>query len=70
MNLSRSYEINKSGTIFVAKRIDALNILTNNALIIWPPTLNLKKLLFICTVEPPRKGHFGTNINSSGLSPL
>ena len=22
------------------------------------------------TVEPPRKGHFGTNINSSGLSPL
>ena len=31
MNLSRSYEINKSGTIFVAKRIDVLNILTNNA---------------------------------------
>ena len=24
----------------------------------------------IYTVEPPRKGHFGTNINSSGLSPL
>ena len=22
------------------------------------------------TVEPPRKGHFGTNINSSDLSPL
>ena len=22
------------------------------------------------TVEPPRKGHFGTNINSSALSPL
>ena len=21
-------------------------------------------------VEPPRKGHFGTNINSSDLSPL
>ena len=47
MNLSRSYEINKSGTIFVAKRIDVLNILTNNA---WPPTLNLKKLLFTCSI--------------------
>ena len=24
----------------------------------------------VTTVEPPRKGHFGTNINSSGLSPI
>ena len=28
------------------------------------------KIAILTTVEPPRKGHFGTNINSSGLSPL
>ena len=25
---------------------------------------------WIDTVKPPRKGHFGTNINSSGFSPV
>ena len=25
---------------------------------------------FTCTVESPNKGHFGTNINSSGLSTI
>ena len=28
------------------------------------------ELILSSTVEPPRKGHFGTNINSSDLSPL
>ena len=32
--------------------------------------LNKMIYIYIYTVEPPRKGHFGTNINSSGLSPL
>ena len=64
MNLNRSYEGNKSGTIFVAEKLELkgnknprimigiflrIQEYFNNAriiLIIWPPTLNMKKLLF------------------------
>ena len=50
--------------------LDYKNILSA----IWIATVCLFSLGMIMikayTVEPPRKGHFGTNINSSGLSPL